>query len=413
VDADGIKDLMISSNLFAREVLNSEFSNSNFFYRNTGTNGAPNFTLVQRNFLQSEMIDVGDNSVPAVFDFDGDNDLDLFISTHNRTGIRSPISLYENIGTDKVPQFKLNSEDWLGFSVLNDFNRKVQFADINNDKTLDVVYTSTNSGSGITTLSFIANKSESLLDLGDLQIQQITLPLNRNDNVYVFDVTTDGKNDLLIARSDGAVELWEQTASETFSLSVNNFLGLGQSVLRQNISMGIADLDADGKLDFMYGDQNGMISIVPDFKSVTDAEAAAVTNIVYNPIVNNYITSNLGGRIWPVAANLFGSSRPSIIFGSVLGGLQILNSEGPELPDQPLIEIFPNPAKSLETVSIRIDRSATLEIFSLRGQRLTEPFRLQPFTLLQAQLPSLSSGLYILKFSVRNKTYSKKLIIDP
>jgi hypothetical protein len=46
------------------------------------------------------------------------------------------------------------------------------------------------------------------------------------------------------------------------------------------------------------------------------------------------------------------------------------------------------------------------------GQRITEPVRMQPFNLLQTQLPTLPAGMYVLKFSMGKKSYSKKLIID-
>lgn len=412
IDGDGVKDLMVSSNLFAREFLNSNFNSSNFFYKNSGSNANPNFTLVQRDFLQSEMIDHGDNSVPTLLDFDNDGDLDLFVSSHNSVSVRSPIYLYQNLGTAKLPDFKLYSDDFLGFSFLNDFNRKIQFADLDNDNTLDLVYSSTDGNSGVTLLNFVSNKSQSGLDFSTPTITQVSFQINRNENVYVYDVSGDGKNDLLVGRSDGSLELWTQTGPLTFTLSEDEFLGLGASVLRQNISISIADLDADGKPDLMYGDQSGIIKVIPDFRSVTNAEDVAITNIVFNPISENYGEQNLGGRIWPTAANLFGSTRPSILVGNVLGGIQILNSEGPDLPDSPAIDVYPNPLTESEMLKLRIDRPATLEIFTVLGQRVSSAVKLQPFTLLETQLPSLTSGMYILKFSVGKKSYSKKLIID-
>ncbi|HEY0652478.1 MAG TPA: T9SS type A sorting domain-containing protein [Chryseosolibacter sp.] len=412
IDADGVKDLMVSSNLFVREFINSDFGNSNWYYKNTGTNSAPNFTLVQRNFLQADMIDHGDNAVPALLDFDGDEDLDLFVSIHNSTSARSPVYLYENIGTSSQPEFKLNTDDFLGFSFLSEFNRKIQFADINNDNTLDLVYTATDANSGITRLNFIANKSQVGLDFGTPTVTPVEFQINRNENVYVFDVNEDGQSDLLVGRSDGALELWTQTSPLTFTETEQEYLGLASSVLRQNISIAISDLDADGKLDLMYGDQSGLVKIIPAFKNVTNAEEVSVTNIVFNPLRNEYIGQNLGGRIWPTVGNLFGSTRPSIIVGNVLGGIHILNSEGPTLPDAAAIDLFPNPLRGSQSLSVRIDRPATLEIFSLLGQRVTDAVRLQPFNTLQSQLPSLRSGVYVLKFSVGKKSYSRKLVVD-
>lgn len=412
IDNDGVKDLMVSSNLFAREFLNSNFTSSNYFYRNNGTNSSPDFTLVQRDFLQADMIDHGDNSVPALLDFDGDEDLDLFISSHNGNTFRSPILIYENAGTSRVPDFKLYSEDFLGFSFVGDFNRKIQFADINNDNTTDLVYTSTDGNTGITSLNFIANGSTSGLDFTNSSIARVDVQINRDENVYVFDVDGDGACDLLIGRTDGSLHFLRQTSPLAFVLEESEFLGLGSSVLRQNVSVSIADLDADGKLDFIYGDQTGTIKIVSDFKSVANAEEASITNIVYNANAQNYVTQNLGGRIWPRPANIFGSTRPALIVGNALGGIHVLNSEGPDLPDSPVIDVYPNPLRESQRVSIRIDRPAVLEIFSILGQRVSEPVRMQPFTRIVDEFNGLRSGIYVLKFSVGRKSYSRKLIID-
>lgn len=412
IDADGVKDLMVSSNLFVREFYNSDFANSNWFYKNIGTNSNPNFSLVQKNFLQAQMIDHGDNSVPALFDFDGDEDLDLFISVYNATNTRSPVYLYENVGNSSQPEFKLYTDDFLGFSFLSEFNRKIQFADINNDNTVDLVYTVTDANTGITQLHFIANKSQTGVDFQNPSVSTIDFQINRNENVFVFDVNADGKSDLLVGRSDGALELWTQTEPLTFTQADNEYLGLASSVLRQNISIAVADFDADGNVDLMYGDQTGIIKIIPDFRSVTNAESVAITNIVFNPLLSQYTEKNLGGRIWPTAANLFGSTRPSLVVGNALGGIHILNSEGPTLPNEPSIDVFPNPLRESQSLSIRIDRPATLEIFSLLGQRITNPIKLQPFALLQTEFPTLTHGLYVLKFTVGEKSYSRKLIID-
>lgn len=412
IDGDGTKDLMVSSNLFARDFLNSNFSSSNFFYKNTGSNANPNFTLVQRDFLQSEMIDHGDNSVPALFDFDNDGDLDLFISIHISASVRSPVYLYENVGTPKLPEFQLYTDDFLGFSFLNDFNRKIQFADMDNNNTIDLVYTSTDGNSGVTFLNFISNRSESGLDFSTPAVTQVSFQINRNENVFVYDVNGDDRSDLLVGKSDGSLQLWTQTGPLIFTLTENEFLGLGASVLRQNISISIADLDADGNPDLMYGDQTGILKIIPDFRNVDTSEEVAITNIVFNPIAESYGEQNLGGRIWPTAANLFGSTRPSLLVGNTLGGIQILNSEGPQLPDAPAIDVYPNPLSQSDILKLRIDRPASLEIFTALGQRVSEPVNLQPFALLETQLSNLSPGIYILKISVGKKSYSKKLIID-
>ena len=58
------------------------FCKSLWFYKNTGTNQLPNFNFVKNNFLQEDMIEVGDDSAPAFTDIDKDGDEDLFIGQY-------------------------------------------------------------------------------------------------------------------------------------------------------------------------------------------------------------------------------------------------------------------------------------------------------------------------------------------
>jgi hypothetical protein len=53
---------------------------------------------VKNNFLQDEMIDVGDSSVPAFFDVDSDDDLDMIIGSYGNEANTS-FHFYENNGT--------------------------------------------------------------------------------------------------------------------------------------------------------------------------------------------------------------------------------------------------------------------------------------------------------------------------
>ncbi len=411
IDGDGKKDLMICTNVFTRDYLNSDFKNSNWFFKNIGTTSTPEFSLITKSFLQSEMIDVGDNAVPAFFDVDADGDYDLFISNFGQPNLTSPVFYYENTGSSETPEFSLKDENYLNLVSLNDFNRKIQFADINHDNTFDLVFTSTLYADGVTRLNFIPNKSSTSLDFSGQQIQQIDLQLQRNENVYVFDVDQDGVTDLLVGRSDGSLELWTQSAGNlAFALSEGAFAGLDASVLRQYIAAAIGDLDSDGTLDLLYGDQNGILNIIPDYRHQT---TIAVADLIRNPIRETYEGKNLGGRTWPSIVNLFGSTRPAIVTGNTLGGLCVLkHDEGESLPEEAVIDVSPNPINQTQTLTIRIDRPALLEIFTSLGRKIAPTTVLQPFTSFERSINGLASGLYVLRFTTGKKSFTKKLIIE-
>ncbi len=72
-------------------------------YKNSGTDDAPVFSFSTDSFLQDQMIDVGDNAVPAFNDFDGDGDQDLFVSQNKTPNATATVRLYENTGTAASP----------------------------------------------------------------------------------------------------------------------------------------------------------------------------------------------------------------------------------------------------------------------------------------------------------------------
>ncbi|HTF19250.1 MAG TPA: VCBS repeat-containing protein, partial [Chryseolinea sp.] len=379
LDFDGVKDLLAMPNIFTRTYLQTDLAHSNWFYKNNGTDTAPNFIFEQSDFLQSSMIDVGDNAVPAFIDYDGDGDFDMIVSRHTSSAIAASIALYENVGTAEAPAFKLKNDDMWGFSELSFYNIKIQFADFTNDARLDLVFTATHLQSGFTRLYFVPGTGDGVIDVGGQSIQQTNVAIGINENVYVGDVDRNGLADLLIGRTSGGLEYWRSRAdgSLDFDLFDSSFLGLGSSVLRQNLACTISDLDGDGKMDLVLGDQTGTLSIVSNFREAGDA-SGAVSELVFNKNTETYERYNLGGRLWPTTANLFNSTRPTLVVGNVLGGLSILrNDEGQELPSEPVVHVYPNPVRRVsftdKELTIRTDRPAFVQAFSTLGQVMTEP----------------------------------------
>jgi hypothetical protein len=74
VDGDTKKDLIATPNAFG-----SENNKSVWLYKNTSTTNTVNFQFIKNNFLQDEMIEVGQNSFPVVFDYNADGKKDLLL----------------------------------------------------------------------------------------------------------------------------------------------------------------------------------------------------------------------------------------------------------------------------------------------------------------------------------------------
>ncbi|MBX2915247.1 MAG: T9SS type A sorting domain-containing protein [Cyclobacteriaceae bacterium] len=414
VDFDGKRDLLASPNVYARTFTNSiNFGNSLWYYKNTGTEQTPQFTFQKNNFLQDEMIDVGDYAVPAFIDADGDGDQDMFVSNYAGPGFASTIQFYENTGSAREAYFKLRNQNFAGFSNSAFFNVKLQFADMNADATLDFVFTATNFQTGITGLFFIPNQSASELNLNGQSVQSVNFSFGQQENILVVDVDQDGKNDILIGKATGAVQYWRNTGSTipTFTQVNGNFLGLAASTDRQNPALAAADLNADGRSDLIMGNQRGELTIFKDFRA-QNSNLAGVSEIIYNPITETHESKNLGGRIWPATVNLFNSDKPAIVCGTITGGLILLkNQEGSTLSEEPVVDLFPNPVRNNETFNIIADRDMIVQFYNLIGQRISNSYFIPANQEYPIHVSGLLPGIYIARFSYQGKTTGRRFVI--
>ncbi|MBL7857322.1 MAG: T9SS type A sorting domain-containing protein [Cyclobacteriaceae bacterium] len=414
VDFDGKKDLIASPNIYGKEFLNMNLRQSNWFYKNTGTNTTPNFTLTKTNFLQEHMIDVGDNAVPAFADYDGDGDLDLFISQNGTENYVASVYLYKNIGNREAPEFQLETTDYLGVSNVNLFNLKLQLIDINGDNTIDFVFTATSFQTGVTSLYYVSNSSTSTFNFPNPSLEATGFTVSRSENIHITDVNSDGLPDLLVGKNNGALEYWKNNGpkgSFTFVLEDESFLNLAITVLRQSPMCATGDLDADGKVDLVIGDQSGVLKIIANYREAENANGA-ITDLIFNDLVGAYIPQNMGGRSWPTIANIFNTNKPAIVVGNILGGVHVLrHDEGESLPEQPVVTLYPNPVEGSGILNIKLDRYGYFEIFSSLGQRISDPITLQANQLNAYRFSFLAKGVYLFRFTANNKSITRRIVV--
>jgi len=416
VDGDGLSDLIATPNIFYRESTFTNLKETVWLYKNTGTNQLPQFNFLSPNFLQANMIDVGDNAVPAFFDADGDGDFDLFIGNFAHDG-RGGIAFFENTGKRNEPVFNRVTENYAGLSFLNFTNIKPAFADLNGDAKPDLVFTASNQFGFGTNLYFIPNTATIGLQINAGDIRSLNFPINANENVSFVFVNDDSRPDILLGKSNGALQYWENTGtpeSPAFTLTNPEFLGLNSSVIRQNLSCAAADLDNDSNLDLIIGDQTGQVAIVSNFRETTAAEPA-LRNIVYNELNQQYLPKNLGGRIWPVAVNLFNTDKPALVVGNITGGLQVLKHDDTStLPDVPQIEIYPNPVFTEQSpvINIRVDRPSVMYVVNLVGQQVGAPLYLNAYQRYSFETGTLKAGMYLFRFIINGKSYARRVVIN-
>ncbi|MEC7645912.1 MAG: VCBS repeat-containing protein, partial [Bacteroidota bacterium] len=78
VTNDGINDLIVTTN----SQNNSENFESCWLYENNGQNTLPDFNFIQTNFLQNNMIELGNGAFPSFYDYNNDGLQDLIIGNY-------------------------------------------------------------------------------------------------------------------------------------------------------------------------------------------------------------------------------------------------------------------------------------------------------------------------------------------
>ena len=415
VNGDNILDLLISAQVFAKDHLQINLRESSWLYVNSGTNELPVFEFQERDFLQRDMIDVGDSAVPAFMDTDGDGDLDLVVGQMNTGGeLTGSLSFYQNIGTRSAPSFKMITDDYLGFRAHGFYNIKPQFYDANGDGRTDLVFTATSSTDQTTGLYVLHNKTNTGLDVSGQSPVRISFDMLFSENLHMTDVDADGRPDVLVGRTNGSLQYWRNGGPDgaiNLTLEKADYLGFGPSVERQSLALHAADLNDDGKTDLIIGDQYGHLGIISDYRQ-TSQEVEVVSDIVYDEFTDAYTARNLGGRIWPAAARLFEASPPVIAVGTLLGGMSILRNDAGSTPSTELmVRVFPNPTRASEGITVWTNRPVVVQLVSLLGQELTLPVAVEPFRDHALPLPRVAAGLYLLRLTAGDLNYTRRVVI--
>jgi hypothetical protein len=407
LDFDGVKDFVISTNIFSKSSYDVNLRESNWYYKNTGSNDNPTFQLQTKSFLQNTMIDAGDNVVPAFADADGDGDFDMFLSNND---FPATVSLYRNTGSAFEPSFESQNPDFADLSTEGFILMKIQTADINADGRIDLVLTATKAEENFTDIFYLLNKNSQGMDFSGQSVTRLNFQVSRGDNVSFIHIDNDGRIDILKGRTNGAVEYWRHAEGINFVLENPQFMGMEANVFSTRRSFAAADLDADGNIDLVIGDETGRIKIIPSFRGA-DHITDALQDVVFNELSQGYYAPNLGGRVWPATVDLYGTGKPVIALGSVLGGVRILRNVNDETPF-PVINVYPNPvAPALEKLIISTNRNASLQIFSASGQQVRPAIDVPEKEIVQLALHDYAAGVYILRFSVDNKTYIRRLVV--
>lgn len=420
IDFDGVNDLIASPNVTANEGNLMDFESSIWYYRNEGSENIPDYQLKQKNFLQDQMVDVGENASPILFDIDGDGDKDLLIGTagtFGETDFRASIWLFRNTGTSTRPVFELETKDYLDLSkTFQLINIVPQWADFDNNGTMDLGFAGI-SGRNLQ-YRYIPNRARTrnAVQLNPVEAVPLQLPADTQlgDMPYFYDTDNDGDLDLVLGKTLGNISYYINRGSSgnyNFELQTSSFAGTTPSLSSRYAGVYVQDIDLDGNVDLLVTDQRGKARIYHDGPwgqwTKTDTLLIDLNTITTNPFFGTFLRA--------IAEDYNGDSKPDLIVGSNAGGLRLFfNKLDVTLPEKDwTLKVYPNPATNY--INIDSEADATADVFSMQGQLLSK----KPIEVKANQKNSINTqnwipGLYIIRINnLTGETIAvKKIIIN-
>lgn len=417
IDFDGLKDLLVAPNsvnisedrnvLWAypnagtADVPNFQYQQRDLFVEDMidfGTGASPTFV----DYNADGLLDMVVGTVGAFEPF-GERDTRLY--------------LFENTGTAQSPAFELVDEDYLGLSVFNSYtNFAPTFGDLDGDGDEDILvgevlgrlfYAENIAGPG-NEMVFGPWQYEYMdIDVGSLSVPQI------------IDLDRDGLPDLVIGERTGNINFFKNvgTASEPMfdpdPEAAPNILALGNinTAIPGSIS-GYSSpqiIDQQGTYVLVTGTEAGQLEVYNNIEGnlsgTFDLDSERMGDV------------HVGIRTRPAIADIDNDGKLEMVVGNERGGLNAfqtnlwLDSTSPVAEPNwaSQMEVFPNPARHILQVQLGQEVQASVELISAAGQVVATAQSQDARA--QISLQAIPAGVYFLQVTAAGQRAIRKVVV--
>jgi hypothetical protein len=370
-DNDGVKDLLVSPNATS----GSNNAKSVWFYKNIGSNEVPVFNYQTNNFIQNQMIELGEGAIPSLVDLTGNGLLDLVISNHAVFEDTPPVvsrwMFLKNIGTASEPKFEIVDENFLNISQYGlGSSLAPTFADLTGNGKPDMIvgdmqgrlhyFENTSNGSSISfqlNSSLIQDTSGNLIDAGTFATP------------FLIDLNRNGKHDLLIGCKNGNIWHYENTGTSSqfdFSLVTDSLGGIttAQANFPHNGYSTPVVANVDGQYHLFIGSRHGNLYQYANIESQLGGSFSLTDDVTIN---------YQGIRIYPAIADLNQDGKLDLILGNFRGGVTF-SSQGDIIGDVATkkktltpLKIFPNPSSGNVFIKLPEENVSQVRVYTISG----------------------------------------------
>ena len=394
LNGDGQMELLTSTNVADHGGYTQDFQNSiSLFQFEKG-----DWVFKSKNYLQSDMIDVGEGASCVWWDGDLDGDLDLYVGNsgiRGSTGVRASVFYFENIGTYLKPELIFKTDDFGGLSkMIQGTDIQLSLADLISSGRRQLV---------ISMQTFLGPEIR-YFNVNSSEMHKYNLPgMLTGDRPLFIDWNQDAKLDLLILEKSGRIRSYDESFLKVLNADWGGFSKKADWVLQ---SFALTDADLDGRLDFIGIDKLGRLHL-----GILDPK----TSFIQWQSDANFDAFDFGHKATVSSSDWNQDGLMDLSIGLGTGGVQLLQnkfmSELSTNTENTSLQIWPNPGK--EYVHIMANENGTLEVVDITGKKIIENVQIERFFPARLELSQIPRGIYFLKFiSSKNQISVKKLVVD-
>jgi len=411
---DGVQDLVVSPN----STVDTEDNESCWLYINNGENDLPDYQYSQPDFLQDGMIDFGRMAYPVPVDYNADGLMDMAVSNkeYNEAVDSHPskIALFENTGTETVPEFTLIDDNWLDIPQYDIESVYPTFGDLDNDGDVDMII-----GEQSGNMHYFQNQAgpDATMDLAltaaaMTDVNGESLDIGQFATPQLFDIDDNGTLDLLVGEKNGNINFIENTGTpETYSF-LHQIDTIGQAVASNFLGINGYSVpwfwrDTNDVVNLMVGTEVGILNYYDNIEENLDD--------AFNLVEESLDDIWEGTR---AAASLYdwdGDNKLDMVYGQIGGGLafyiggDVVNNT-PEIEGASNFSIYPNPANTEVTIKLDKEPSSTdvLMLFNSIGQLIYQEKMTSRLTTIE--LSNYSAGVYVLSLKGSYSAKSQRLL---
>ncbi|HKR04104.1 MAG TPA: T9SS type A sorting domain-containing protein [Bacteroidia bacterium] len=404
-DNDGNKDLIVAP----CAVYSKNFNNV-LFYKNTTNNTINDFTYIKNSLFVDNMIELGSGANVALTDIDGDGLQDMLIGNYIYTdqvpaADHAAVAYYRNTGTAANPSFNLMTTDFSNLSSMGVMGLSPTFGDLDGDGDKDMII-----GGSDGYLDYFQNISGNYILTQVWMTACNGNPINCGAYAkpFIIDLNRDGTLDLVIGEKAGNLNYYENTGTITnpcFTFVTSTLGGVNVTLTGVDIHGYSAPFIYDSLQHYqlMVGSRSGFVR---KYNNI-DNNLMGNFNLIDSTFIYEPVSSTVAG------ADINADGKMDFLVGNNSGGVAWYSNGSTisvnELAMQNFFTIYPNPAKNVFYVKFEKIKKHAVTITDMLGKMMFTSYKNSLAETIDVS--KWSSGMYICKVVEDGITENKKFIV--